>query len=48
MLYKNNRCNEELERQVEKGGGYQFLDCPPMLFSPNETYETKPKGDDEN
>ena len=37
MLYKNNRCNEELAKQVENGGGYQFLDCPPILFSPAES-----------
>jgi len=36
MLYKNNNCNEELAQQIEKGGGYQFLDCPPILFSPIE------------
>ena len=36
LLYKNNRCNEELALQVEIGGGYQFLDCPPLLYSPAE------------
>ena len=37
FLYKDNRCNEELALQVEQGGGYQFLDCPPILFSPAES-----------
>ena len=49
MLYKGNRCNDELARQVERGGGYQFLDCPPILFSPNETIAKPPQdGDAEN
>ena len=33
MLYKNNKCNQELGKQVENGK-LQFFDCPPILYSP--------------
>jgi len=34
MLYKNNKCNYELGKQVENGN-LQFFDCPPILYSPH-------------
>lgn len=40
MLYKNNRCNEELAEQI-KNGNFQFFDCPPILYSPTEQDELR-------
>ena len=34
MLLRNNTCNLDLGNKVETGA-FQFFECPPMLFSPN-------------
>ena len=33
---KNNTCNRDLQNGVETGA-FQFFECPPMLFSPNNS-----------
>lgn len=38
MLYKNNRCNEEIADSISTGK-LQFFDCPPILYSPTYSSE---------